>query len=119
LTAHERASHLVREVDVPGGVDKVELVRLAVPGRVGEGDGVRLDRDPPLPLEVHGVEDLVAELAVFDRAAALDEAVGQRGFAVGDDAEVTDVVHGQGTIVCDHRALVQASHSKARYTPTG
>jgi len=73
--------------------------RLPVAGGVGKGDGVRLDRDPTLPLEVHGVEDLVAELPVFHRPAALDEAVGERRFAVidvGDDAEVADVVHGRG-----------------------
>jgi hypothetical protein len=87
----------VGEVDVPGRVDQVELVHPAVPGGVRQRDGVRLDGDPAFPFEVHGVEDLVAELPVLHRAAALDEAVGQRGLAVvdvGDDAEVADVVHG-------------------------
>src|SRR6266536_2173513 len=76
--------------------------RLPVAGGVGKGDGVRLDRDPTLPLEVHGVEDLVAELPVFDRPAALDEPVGERRFAVidvGDDAEVADMVHGRRSAV--------------------
>ena len=85
-----------------GRVDQVELVRLPVFGGVGQGDGIRLDRDPTLPLEVHGVEDLVAEVAVFHPAAALDEAVGERRLAVvdvGDDAEVADVVHGPLTVV--------------------
>jgi hypothetical protein len=30
LAAHQRAAHLVGEVDVPGRVDQVELVRLSV-----------------------------------------------------------------------------------------
>ena len=63
----------------------------------GRRDGVGLDRDPALALEVHGVEDLVAELPRLHRPAALDEAVGERRLAVvdvGDDAEVADVVHG-------------------------
>ena len=80
-----------------GCVDQVELVRLPVPGRVRQGHGIRLDRDPAFPFEVHGVEDLVTELPVLHRSAALDEAVGQGRFAVidvGDDAEVADVVHG-------------------------
>src|SRR5207344_3456359 len=94
---HERAAHLVGEVDVTGRVYEIELVRLPVPGRVRQGDRIRLDRDPALPLQVHGVEDLVAKLPVLHRSAALDEAVRQRRLAVvdvGDDAEVTDVVHG-------------------------
>jgi hypothetical protein len=97
FAAHQRAAHLVGEVHVPGRVDQVELVRLPIPGRVRQRDGVRLDRDAALPLEVHRVEDLVAELPVFHRSAALDEAVGQCRLAVvdvGDDAEVADLVHG-------------------------
>ena len=56
---------------------------------------LRLDGNPALPFEVHGVEDLVAELPIFDRPAALDEAVGERRLAVvdvGDDAEVAEAV---------------------------
>ena len=97
LAAHQRAAHLVREVDVPGRVDQVELVGPPVLRGVGQADGVGLDRDAALALEVHGVEDLVAELPRLHRPAALDEAVGERRLAVvdvGDDAEVPDVVHG-------------------------
>ncbi len=39
-------------------VDQVEDVILAVLCPVGEPDGVRLDRDAALALEIHAVEDL-------------------------------------------------------------
>ena len=68
----------------------------AVVGGVGQADGVALDGDAPLPFDVHGVQDLVAELAVLHHAGPLDEAVRQGGLAVvdmGDDAEVADVGH--------------------------
>src|SRR3712207_9011198 len=44
----ERARDLVGEVDVPGRVDQVEAVGLAVARRVLDADGLGLDRDPPL-----------------------------------------------------------------------
>ena len=78
----------------PGRVDQVELVVDAVRGGVAHPDGVQLDRDAALALQVHGVEDLLAHLALVERAGGLDEPVRQSGLAVvdvGDDAEIADV----------------------------
>ena len=78
------------------GVDEIEFVFFAVVTGVGQADGVALDGDAPLPFQVHGVQDLVAELAVLHHAGPLDEPVRQRGLAVvdmGDDAEIADVGH--------------------------
>jgi hypothetical protein len=49
----ERTGHFVAEVDVPGRVDEVEDVLLAILRRVVQADGMGLDRDAPLTLEVH------------------------------------------------------------------
>ena len=90
----ERAGHFVREVDVPGRVDQVEDVDLAVVGLVGQADGVGLDGDAPLALEVHRVEDLRLHLARLQRAGHLEKAIGERRLAVvdvGDDGEITDL----------------------------
>ena len=76
------------------GVDEVEIVGDAVVAGVREADGVALDGDAPLPLDVHGVQDLVPELTFSHHAGPLDKAVRQGGLAVvdmGDDAEVADV----------------------------
>ena len=62
LTGHQGPPHLVREVNVPRSVDEVEPVGLAVPRRVVEGHGVGLDGDATFALDVHRVEDLVAEI---------------------------------------------------------
>ena len=97
-----RAGDLVGEVDVAGGVDEVEDVGLAVVGRVLEADGLGLDGDAALALDVHGVEELLLHVAVGDGAGRLDQPVGERGLAVvdvGDDGEVADVRgvgHGPG-----------------------
>ena len=96
LAGRERAAHLVREVDVAGGVDQVEAVDAAVARRVLQRRGLRLDRDAALALDVHRVEHLRFHLAVAQAAAALDQAIGQRRLAVvdvGDDREIADVVH--------------------------
>ena len=78
------------------GVDQVDEVFLATSGLVTQGYSLALDRDAALALDVHCVEHLVAELAVGDELAMLDEPVGERGFAVvdmGDDAEIADMLH--------------------------
>ena len=56
-------------------------------------DRVRLDRDSPLPLEVHVVEHLVPQFPLGDGLRLLDHAVRQGRLPVidvGDDAEVPD-----------------------------
>jgi hypothetical protein len=93
VAGHERAPHLVGEVHVSRGVDEVELILLSVLGVVQQADGVALDGDPSLPFDIHGVEDLIAELAVGDGPALLDEPVGEGRLPVidvGDDAEIAN-----------------------------
>lgn len=90
----EGARDLVGEVDVAGGVDEIELVGVAVVRLVHHADGVGLDGDAALALEVHGVEDLGLHLAGGQRTGQLEEPVGEGGLAVvdmRDDREVADV----------------------------
>ena len=94
LAGLQGAGNLVGEVDVPGRVDQVELVALPL-----HPHGLRLDRDAPLALEVHRVEDLRAHIAVGDGVRELEDPVGQGGFPVvdvGDDREVANAVLGHG-----------------------
>jgi len=90
------ALHLDGEVHVPGGVDEVDL--MAEPFAEGGRGG---DRDPPLPLELHGVHrraDAVLALDIVDRMDALgveEDALRQGGFPgvdVGADADVPDLL---------------------------
>ena len=88
------AGDLVGEVDVAGRVEEVQEVRPPVARRVAHRDGVRLDGDAALLLQVHRVEQLVVERAGVHGLRQLHDAVGQRRLAVvdvGDDAEVADV----------------------------
>jgi hypothetical protein len=74
-------------------VDEIELVLAAIGGGVAHPNGIQLDRDATLALQVHRVEELLPHLTLLDRARGLDQPVGQSGFPmvdVGDDAEVAN-----------------------------
>lgn len=82
---------------MPRGIDKIEREDLTRPAGVREHHGLALDGDAALALNLHGVQDLVAELPLRHQARVLNQAVGQRGFAMidmGNDAEVSKVLHG-------------------------
>jgi hypothetical protein len=91
--APSRAGDLVGEVDVAGGIDQVEHVLAAVLAAPGQPDGLALDRDAALALDVHPVQVLRAHLAALDHAGELEHPVRERRLAVvdmGDDAEIAD-----------------------------
>jgi hypothetical protein len=82
---------------VPRGVDQVEAVGLAVARGVEHRDGVALDGDAALALEIHRVEGLLAHEPMLDRLGQFEDAVRQRRLAMvdmGNDAEVARVGDG-------------------------
>ncbi len=99
---------LTAEVGVAGGVDDVELDDLVVAVRVGPVEADRgvlgEDRDPLLPLEVHGVHDPIGHLgALAERTRLAEHRVDERGLSVvdmGDDRHIAEVIGGQGERVC-------------------
>jgi hypothetical protein len=77
-----------------GRIDEVELVGASVLRLVIERDGMGLDRDATLALEVHRIEHLRGHFTLGETAADLDEAVSQCRLAVvdmGDDGKVADM----------------------------
>jgi hypothetical protein len=84
LAGGQGARHLVGEVHVPRGVDEVEGVFPAVLGHVQQPDGVGLDGDPPLLLEIHRVQHLPHRLLRVHGPRQGQEPVGQGGLAVVD-----------------------------------
>ena len=95
LARGKAARDLVVEVDVPRCVDQVQLIQLTVLAAIVEADGLRLDGDAALALEVHAVEHLRLHLTLTECACVLDEAVGDGGFSVvdvGDDGKIADML---------------------------
>ena len=96
FAGHEGTPHFVRKIDVPGRVDEIQQVVLAVRGMVGERDRIALDRDAPLALDIHRVEQLIAKLALRNAATGLDQPIGQGRLAMvdmGDNAKVPNMFH--------------------------
>jgi hypothetical protein len=78
------------------GIDQIENILFSILGAVGKGDGLALDGDSPLALNVHIIEDLVFEVPLVYHASVLDEAVCKGRFPVidmSDNTEITNVFH--------------------------
>jgi hypothetical protein len=108
--AGQRPVDLIGKVNVAGRVDQVQLVDLAIVGRVVEAHRLRLDGDAALALDVHRIENLLLHLALGKAPADLDQPVGQRRLAVvdvrhdGKIADVRGVCHG---LACGSSALTR------------
>jgi hypothetical protein len=79
---------------VAGGVDQVQAIEPAVVRLIPDCDGMRLDRDPPLTLKVHGIEDLLAKLTGRNGARYFKEPVSEGRLPVidmGNYGKVPDV----------------------------
>ena len=80
----QRSRDFIRKVHVPGSIDQVELVSLAILRGVHHTDGMGLNGNAAFALQVHGIEHLRLHLARSERPGQLQQAVRQRGFAVVD-----------------------------------
>ena len=63
LARGQRPADFIGEVDMAGSVHQVELILLAILGGVEQPDGLGLDGDTALTLDIHAVEHLFAHLA--------------------------------------------------------
>lgn len=89
FTRGEAAAHLVPKIRMPRSVDEIELHT-----RILHTHRLELDGNPPLALQIHGIQQLRFHLTMLLGASQLDHAVGKRGLAVidvRDDAEIADI----------------------------
>src|SRR5579871_4675855 len=82
-------------------VHQIEDVILAVPGAIIQPNGLRLDGDAALALDIHRIEHLLLarHFAIRESTRHLDQTIDQRRLAMvdmGDDREVADVGNGGG-----------------------
>ena len=68
LACREAAADLVGEVNMARRVNQVELILLAVVGRVVHAHGLALDRNAALSFDIHAVEQLLGHIALRDRS---------------------------------------------------
>ena len=89
----QRARHFVGKIHMPRGVNEIQLVFLAIPGRVIERDTLGLDGNPSLTLKIHGIQDLFSHFTVSQATTDLDKTICKRGFTmvnVRDNGKVTN-----------------------------
>ena len=90
----QRARDLIGKVHVARRIDQIKLIRLTIVGVIGNADGIGLDRNAALALDIHGVEQLRLHVALVNGMGELEDAVTDRGLAMVDvrnDREVADV----------------------------
>ena len=78
---------------MPWRVHKVQDIFLTILRCVIEANGLRLDGDTALALNIHGVEHLLFHLTICEAAGFLDQAVCERRLAMvnmGDDGKISD-----------------------------
>ena len=81
---------------MPGGIDEVQLIFLSVLVNIRQVHRLALDRNAAFALDVHIIEDLVAELPVVDELRILDKTVGECRLSVvnmGYNAKISYVFH--------------------------
>ena len=119
LARGQAAADLIGEVDVAGRVHEVQLIGFAIARGVVEAHGLRLDRDPPLLLDVHVIKDLLGHLPVGQPPGKLDQPISQRRLAmvdVGYDGEIADlgkVGHCAAPLAAPRRPVSRQSYTCA------
>ena len=79
---------------MPGGIDEIELVGLAVARRVIEGDTLCLDCYSALTLDIHRIEHLFLHLAGRKTPTVLNKTISQSRLAMinmGNNRKIADV----------------------------
>ena len=79
------------------GIDKIQLVGIAIFGRVIKGHTLRLDGNPALALDIHRIEHLRRHFSFVKPTAVLNKAIGKGGLAVinmGNNREIAYVFNG-------------------------
>ena len=92
VAGSEASGNFIIKVHVSGGVNQIQDIFIAILCLVDGPDRLGLDGYAPLPLQIHVVQDLVLHLPAGEKSRHLDDTVRQRGFAVvdmGDDTEIS------------------------------
>ena len=115
FASRERARDLIRKVHVPGSIDEVELIFLAVRGAIVQANTLGFDGDAALSFQIHGVEHLRGHFALAERARQFQQAIGKGRLAmvdVRDNAKVADEAGIHEGMFIPARGNREARHNK-------
>ena len=99
---------------MPGRIDKIKLVLLAVHSCVIKGHTLRLNRNASLALQVHRIENLLCHFALSQTATVLNKSISQCRLPmidVRDDRKIAYVTEiSQGGFASKYEARQKAGH---------
>ena len=81
---------------MPGGINQIKVVDLAVQSLVVQRSRLGLDRDTALTLDIHRVKNLCGHFPVGEAPAAMNQTIRQRRLTVvdvGNDGEIANMLH--------------------------
>ena len=79
-----------------GRIDEIQPVCFSIVGVVLKRHALGLDRNSPLALEIHRIQNLLGHLAIRQSTTPLYETIGKRRLAVIDvsnDRKIADMLH--------------------------
>ena len=99
---------------MPGRIDKIKLVHLAVHSCVIQGHTLRLDRNAALALQIHRIENLLCHFALSQTATVLNKSISQCRLPmidVRDDRKIAYVTEiSQDGFASKYEARQKAGH---------
>ena len=93
IAGRQGTADFIVKVHMSRGVNQVQNIFLPILRLIYGADCLGLDGNPPLPLQVHIVENLGLHLPACEKSRVFDDAVRQSGLAViymGNNAKIPD-----------------------------
>ena len=115
LTGRQASRYFVGEIDVTRGIKKIQPVGMPIFGQILHRHRVRLDGDSPLPLQIHGVQQLILLIAIFDGAGHFEQSIGQRRLAVIDVRDNAKIASEPASHLDAHYSLVAPRRQRGTY----
>ena len=95
FTGCQRTGYLIGKVNVPRGVNQVENIGFPILGLVVELNGIELDGNPTLPLQVHTIQELGLHFPAGYRLRLLQNPISKGRFPMvnmGNNGEVPNLL---------------------------
>ena len=115
LTGRQASRNFVGEIDVTRGIKKIQPVSMPIFGQILHRHRVGLNGDSPLPLQIHGVQQLILLIAIFDGASHFEQSIGQRRLAVIDMRDNTKIASEPASHLDAHYSLVAPRRQRGTY----
>ena len=95
LTSCNGSRNLIGKINVTRGVDEIKHILLTIQNII-HLNGVRLDCDTSLTLQIHIIKKLILFFTLSNSSSSIEQTIGQSAFTMvnmGNNAKITNVLH--------------------------